>query len=71
MLRSCSDSRSALTCRLVCGRQQRAQELQRQLDEVEVRQRDLELRGVAVEKAIRGEGNGELSPQIRLGTLTE
>nr|CAD7399985.1 unnamed protein product [Timema poppensis] len=33
-----------------------AQEIQRQLEEVEVKQRELELRGVSVEKALRGEG---------------
>nr|CAD7434615.1 unnamed protein product [Timema monikensis] len=33
-----------------------AQEIQRQLEEVEVKQRELEQRGVSVEKALRGEG---------------
>ncbi|XP_067012830.2 uncharacterized protein Mical isoform X2 [Anabrus simplex] len=33
-----------------------AQEIQRQLEEVEVKQRELERRGVSVEKALRGEG---------------
>lgn len=39
-----------------------AQEIQRQLEEVEVRQRELEERGIAVEKALRGDspGNGML-----------
>ncbi|GFS17477.1 [F-actin]-methionine sulfoxide oxidase MICAL2 [Elysia marginata] len=36
-----------------------AQEIQRQLEEVEVRQRDLENRGIAVEKALRGDGPEE------------
>ncbi|CAG2059065.1 unnamed protein product, partial [Timema podura] len=35
-----------------------AQEIQRQLEEVEVKQRELEQRGVSVEKALRGEGAG-------------
>ncbi len=35
-----------------------AQEIQRQLEELEVKQRELEERGVAVEKALRGEGSG-------------
>ncbi|XP_059153847.1 protein-methionine sulfoxide oxidase mical3a-like isoform X1 [Physella acuta] len=33
-----------------------AQEIQRQLEEVEVRQRELEERGITVEKALRGDG---------------
>jgi hypothetical protein len=33
-----------------------AQEIQRQLEELDVKQRELERRGVAVEKALRGEG---------------
>ncbi|KAF7988560.1 hypothetical protein HCN44_001133 [Aphidius gifuensis] len=33
-----------------------AQEIQRKLEETEVKQRDLEYRGVSVEKALRGEG---------------
>lgn len=33
-----------------------AQEIQRQLEECEVKTRELEERGVAVEKALRGEG---------------
>ncbi|KAF0287391.1 [F-actin]-monooxygenase MICAL3 [Amphibalanus amphitrite] len=49
-------------------RLQRAQELQRQLDEVEVRQRDLEQRGIAVERAIRGEG-GQASAGVDETTL--
>lgn len=32
-----------------------AQEIQRKLEETEVKQRDLESRGVSVEKALRGE----------------
>ncbi|CAD6241476.1 GSCOCG00009273001-RA-CDS [Cotesia congregata] len=34
-----------------------AQEIQRKLEETEVKQRDLESRGVSVEKALRGEGD--------------
>lgn len=33
-----------------------AQEIQRKLEETEVKQRELECRGVSVEKALRGEG---------------
>lgn len=33
-----------------------AQEIQRKLEETEVKQKDLENRGVSVEKALRGEG---------------
>ncbi|CAG5127224.1 unnamed protein product, partial [Candidula unifasciata] len=36
-----------------------AQEIQRQLEEVEVRQRELEERGIAVEKALRGDVSAE------------
>ncbi|XP_012938607.1 protein-methionine sulfoxide oxidase mical3b [Aplysia californica] len=36
-----------------------AQEIQRQLEEVEVRQRELEERGITVEKALRGDGADE------------
>jgi len=36
-----------------------AQEIQRQLEEVEVKQRELERLGVSVEKALRGEGTGK------------
>jgi len=35
-----------------------AQEIQRQLEEVEQRQRDIEQQGIAVEKALRGEATG-------------
>jgi len=35
-----------------------AQEIQRQLEEVEQRQRDIEQKGIAVEKALRGESTG-------------
>ena len=38
-------------------RHRMAQEIQRQLQEVEVKQRELENRGVVVEKALRGEGS--------------
>lgn len=37
-----------------------AQEIQRQLEELEVKQKVLEQQGVSVEKALRGEGNGKL-----------
>ncbi|XP_022109073.1 F-actin-methionine sulfoxide oxidase MICAL3-like isoform X4 [Acanthaster planci] len=40
-------------------RHRMAQEIQRQLQEVEVKQRELENRGVVVEKALRGEGTSE------------
>ena len=36
-----------------------AQEIQRKLEELDVKQRELEERGVLVEKAMRGEGPGE------------
>lgn len=36
-----------------------AQEIQRQLEELEVKQRELEKQGVDVEKAIRGEESGK------------
>lgn len=36
-----------------------AQEIQRQLEELEVKQRELEQRGVTLEKALRGEGTGK------------
>uniref|UniRef100_A0A0A9Y7I0 Protein-methionine sulfoxide oxidase MICAL3 n=3 Tax=Lygus hesperus TaxID=30085 RepID=A0A0A9Y7I0_LYGHE len=36
-----------------------AQEVQRQLEELEVKQKELEAQGVAVEKALRGEDTGE------------
>jgi D-ribose pyranose/furanose isomerase RbsD len=36
-----------------------AQEIQRQLEELEVKQRELEQRGVSVEKALRGEGTSK------------
>ncbi|KAK0053519.1 protein-methionine sulfoxide oxidase MICAL2-like isoform X1 [Biomphalaria pfeifferi] len=36
-----------------------AQEIQRQLEEVEVRQRELEERGIAVEKMLRGDGSDD------------
>lgn len=35
-----------------------AQEVQRQLEELEVKQKELEQRGVCIEKALRGEGSG-------------
>lgn len=36
-----------------------AQEIQRKLEETEVKTRELERRGVQVEKALRGEGSGD------------
>jgi hypothetical protein len=36
-----------------------AQEIQRQLEEIEVKQKTMEERGVVVEQALRGEGPGE------------
>jgi hypothetical protein len=36
-----------------------AQEIQRQLEELEVKQRELEERGVTIEIALRGEGAGK------------
>ncbi len=36
-----------------------AQEIQRQLEELEVKQKVLEQQGVSVEKSLRGEGNGK------------
>jgi len=36
-----------------------AQEIQRQLEEVELKQKDVEQRGVAIEKSLQGEGSGE------------
>ena len=36
-----------------------AQEIQRQLEEVEVKQKEIEARGVSVEKALRGEPQEE------------
>ncbi|XP_069686571.1 F-actin-monooxygenase Mical isoform X3 [Periplaneta americana] len=44
-----------------------AQEVQRQLEELEVKQRELEQRGVSVEKALRGEGTdseGKEEPEL-------
>lgn len=37
-----------------------AQEIQRKLEETEVKQKELESRGVSVEKALRGEGGNIL-----------
>ena len=39
-------------------RLRRAQEIQRRLEEIDVKQKELEERGVLVEKALRGEGIG-------------
>ncbi|XP_076657796.1 molecule interacting with CasL isoform X4 [Halictus rubicundus] len=46
-----------------------AQEIQRKLEETEVKQRELESRGVSVEKALRGEG--ECSDREEADLLTE
>lgn len=43
-----------------------AQEVQRQLEELEVKQKELEVMGVAVEKAIRGEVSGLLKFEYSL-----
>lgn len=37
-----------------------AQEVQRELEELEVKQKELEAQGVAVEKALRGEETGTI-----------
>lgn len=37
-----------------------AQEIQRKLEETEVKQRELESRGVSVEKSLRGEGGNKI-----------
>jgi len=37
-----------------------AQEIQRKLEETEVKQKELESRGVSVEKALRGEGGNTI-----------
>lgn len=51
-----------------------AQEIQRKLEETEVKQRELESRGVSVEKALRGEG-GKMDrchyPRLRCRYLNE
>ena len=36
-----------------------AQEIQRQLEEVEIKQREVEKQGVTIERALRGDGSGE------------
>lgn len=48
-----------------------AQEIQRQLEECEVKTRELEERGVAVEKALRGEGvsNGDIMLNSEISSL--
>ncbi|XP_041351912.1 F-actin-monooxygenase MICAL3-like isoform X2 [Gigantopelta aegis] len=43
-----------------------AQEIQRQLEEVDVKQRELENRGIVVEKALRGEGSDAIKEETRL-----
>lgn len=45
-----------------------AQEIQRKLEETEVKQKELESRGVSVEKALRGEG-GNISFYIHTEIL--
>ncbi|XP_033629455.1 F-actin-monooxygenase MICAL3-like isoform X3 [Asterias rubens] len=45
-------------------RHRMAQEIQRQLQEVEVKQRELENRGVYVEKALRGEGGDDADKKL-------
>ncbi|XP_071445763.1 uncharacterized protein Mical isoform X2 [Hetaerina americana] len=45
-----------------------AQEIQRQLEELEVKQRLLEKRGVSVEKALRGEDKGGLLAKMHAGS---
>ena len=44
-----------------------AQEIQRQLEEVELHQREVEERGIEIEKCLRGEGTSEL-PLLSLNT---
>lgn len=46
-------------CLLYVNRLRMAQEIQRQLEELEVKQRELEERGVTIEIALRGEGAGK------------
>ncbi len=43
-----------------------AQEIQRQLEEVEIKQRDVERRGVNIERALRGDGPGTTRVRTRL-----
>jgi len=42
-----------------------AQEIQRKLEETEVKQKELESRGVSVEKALRGEGGNTILHMYR------
>ncbi|GJQ76903.1 hypothetical protein Trydic_g15104 [Trypoxylus dichotomus] len=46
-------------------RHRTAQEIQRKLEETEVKTRELELRGVQVEKALRGESNGSFADEAK------
>ncbi|KAK9746575.1 Bivalent Mical/EHBP Rab binding domain [Popillia japonica] len=46
-------------------RHRTAQEIQRKLEETEVKARDLEFRGVQVEKALRGEANGSFVDETK------
>lgn len=48
-----------------------AQEIQRKLEETEVKTKELETRGVLVEKALRGEDNGEYSKKDEPELLQE
>lgn len=45
-----------------------AQEIQRKLEETEVKQKELENRGVSVEKALRGEGGTHIYISYTLNT---
>lgn len=47
------------------NRHRTAQEIQRKLEETEVKARDLEFRGVQVEKALRGEANGSFVDETK------
>ena len=43
-----------------------AQEIQRQLEEVEIKQREVEKRGVTIERALRGDGSGKENKIIKV-----
>ena len=45
-----------------------AQEIQRQLEEVEIKQREVEKRGVTIERALRGDGSGKENIIIKITT---
>lgn len=53
------------TCLCVLFRLRMAQEVQRQLEELEIKQKELEAQGVAVEKALRGEDTGKYNSELR------